>query len=364
MKKLVVLIIIFFFTGLSLSFLSAFLILRNFSASTISSSEFNLERRFYVNLDLNSAVSSEIIKVEEQYLSKYINNLRIFDYSTNLIQKNDKEFLVLSQFRKPYTLKQIPNAIDAVALENNIRNILGDEWENYGIYIYDFKRDFELGINQDKIFPPMSISKLPVAVMVLREVDKGNLSLDQQSVFTWQDWADPTNVLGSKYIGTSFAVRDYLRFLIIDSDNSSIRKLENLMGGNLVVNEKVKNELGVNHFFRQPHDATPKDIGIVYRGIYSGEFLSPEMNSFLLDLLFNTHPALQDGIPAMLPYGAKIAHKTGQGASNPGFIWADSGIIYGEKTDYVLVILNEKIDIPVARWKVQQISKIVYDTLN
>ncbi|MCA9387056.1 serine hydrolase [Candidatus Dojkabacteria bacterium] len=305
------------------------------------------------------ALSTKIEKTPYFIYKDLVKNL----YKTELAEVNPTQD-ILKLNNTEYTINVIPDRYDKDLLKQQIMNILGSDPEHYGVYFYDLDRDIEIGINDDVIFPPMSISKLPIAVLMLREVDKGNFSLDQQEVFDWGSTADPTNVLKTNYVGTSFAIRDYLRFLIIDSDNASIRKLENLMGGYLATNEKAKNELGVTHFFRDPHDVIAKDIGRVFRGIYDGSYLSKETNEYMLYLLQNTHFSLQDGIPVGVPepYKSQIAHKTGQGSSNPGFIWEDAGIIFGEHSDYVLVIVNDFIDIPTARYKIQQISGLIWDT--
>lgn len=295
------------------------------------------------------------------------------------VSKDTASYRVLSDlqtvsFKKLHTLtgtnianfNKTDKLIDTETLREQILTILGSEQEKYGIYLYDLKRDNEVSINADIIFPPMSISKLPVGIMTLKAVDEGKFKLDDYFEFDNQSWADPTNVLKRSFIGTSFSIADYVRFLLVDSDNSSIRKLESLLGGYELLNEKVKAELGVEHFFRNPHDATAKDVGRVFKGIYNQEYLSFEMNKYLVELLQNTHPILQDGIPVGVPapYKYEIAHKTGQGSSDIGYIWEDAALVFGEKTDYILVVLNDRIDIPVARYKIQRISELVWNTLN
>ncbi len=321
-----------------------------------------------IPIDINPEIIIEKVEgdmdipVEEKYFDFY-KNILLSAYPNNNIQETDKG-INLSYESGFLQIREIPNKFDPKVLEQSIRNILGNQVDNYGVYFYDFSRDIEVGVNEDMILPPMSISKLPVGVMMMREIDKGNFTLDSYYPFRASAVSNPTNVLDGSYVGTSFPIRDYLRFLIIDSDNSSIRMLEELMGVYLAVNEKVKNELGVNTFFRNPHDATAKDVGRVYVGLYNGEYLTPESNEFFINLLKNTHWSLQDGIPVGVPepYKSQIAHKTGQGASVPGFIWEDSGIVYGEKADYVLVILNHKINIVEARSNIQQISALVWET--
>ena len=249
-------------------------------------------------------------------------------------------------------------------LKENIKSILGNQVDNYGVYFYDLKRGLELGINQNKIFPPMSISKVPVGLIIMREIEKENFSLNSTFAFNYSALASPTNVLDKRYIGTYFSIADYLRLLIVDSDNSAMLMLENLLGGTQEVNRKVREEFGIKNFSRNPHEATAKSVGLIFKGLYNNDFLSLESNDYFFNLLKNTHFNLQDGIPASVPdpYKSKIAHKTGQGSSVPGYIWSDSGIIFGKNTDYILVILNEKININQARSNIQQISKLIWET--
>ena len=254
--------------------------------------------------------------------------------------------------------------VDVSNLEKNILEILGDKSEYYGIYIHDLKRNITVGINEDKLYGPGSISKLPVGLLIMMEIDKGNLKLQDTITYLSQDFTDPTNVLTADYIGTSFLIADYLRFLIIDSDNASIRLLERVLGGYEAVNERTREELGAEHFFRYPHQASALSIGRVFKGLYNESYLTNENNEYFLDLLKNTHPSLQTGIPVGVPKDIAIAHKTGIVPTYPGYAWNDAGIVYGNKTDYVLVVINSYVAIPDARRNIQDISRVVYQSLN
>lgn len=312
----------------------------------LSINENNVENFFnYLSENLEGISESELVELEDL-------NKKEFHFYTR-----DKKYI--------YRINVIPTRFDETKLQSEIQTILGQNSYNYSVFLYDLNSGQSVAINEEKIMPPGSISKVPVGIMALREVDNGTLALNQQIQFTANSAANPSNVLTAINIGQFFSLDTYLRFLIIDSDNSSILRLENLLGGNLNVNERVKNELEVEHFFRNPHDVTAKDLGRVFMGIYYEEYLTKSSNEYFLELLQNTHPVLQDGIPVWIPepYKSQIAHKTGQISTVPGYAWADAGIIYGPKTDYVLVILNEKVAIPEARYKVQQVSKVVWETL-
>ena len=316
-----------------------------------SNGRWNIEKFFNKSIQFNLDQKAENEKNIVDLISEINENL------------NFKLEKLLFKTNRLYISKPPKRLIDIEKLELDIKNIIGEEIDNYGIYIHDLKRKQTVKINEKKIFPPMSISKLPVAIMTLREIEKGNLKLDQQFMFDWQSVADPTNILKPYFIGNYYSIDQYLNFLLVESDNASILKLESLLGGYQLLNEHVKTELGVEYFFRYPHDVTSNDVGLVWVNIYKKNYLSDELNNYLINLLRNTSPFLQDGIPEGVPmeYRNLIAHKTGQGASNPGYIWSDSGIVYGPESDYVIVVLNDFIDIDLARYKIQEISKLVWD---
>jgi len=342
----------------------------NYSVSTISARFGAFDNKIKVldgallRFDTRSKIEKKIYKstLEEKYKKYYLTTLKTLSPNVQITENDNGGNISSHNFRLDFNFKL--NDIDSEKLKSEIQTILGSNSHNYSIYVHDIKRDMTIGINEEKLMPPGSISKVPIAILTLRDVDKGNLSLSQAVRLDFGDVADPSNALKARNVGASFTIDQYLRFLIIDSDNTSIRKLENLMGGYLVTNERTKVELGVEYFFRDPHDVSAKDMGKVFKGIYKGEYLKSETNAYLLDLLKNTHPLLQDGIPVGVPAGTAIAHKTGQISTIPGYSWEDAAIVYGAKTDYILIFLNEKIDNDEARSKIQKISKVVYDTLN
>ncbi|MDQ6985605.1 MAG: serine hydrolase [Candidatus Dojkabacteria bacterium] len=258
----------------------------------------------------------------------------------------------------------IPNTFDEEKLKAGIEDILGWNSYNYGVYILDLKSGQQIGINENKILAPGSVSKVPIGLLTLRDVDSGKLTMETTSELLDTDIVEG-NVLGPWEVGLEFSIEEYMKFLIIDSDNTAIVHLENLLGGTVIGNQRTIDELGVTHLFRDPHDVTTKDAARIFAGIYYEEYLSKESNDFFLYLLKNTDWRLQTGIPVGIPepYYYEIAHKTGIVSTYPGYAWADIGIIYGPKTDYVIAVFNEKVSKEDARYKIQLISSLVWETL-
>lgn len=231
--------------------------------------------------------------------------------------------------------------VDFSKLKLEVEGILGKQAPQYSIYVYDLKRNKSFGINEEKIFYPGSTSKLPYAIMTLRDVDNKKYSLSY--------------------------VRPLLEKLIIHGSNTTMMELEGMLGGNAKYNQRVRNELGVDNIFRQPHVVQASDLGKLYFNIYHQKYLSKSSNDLLLYLLLNTGPGYDNRIKQGLPKdkGVTFAHKTGWVTTiGGGEAYNDSGIVYGELTDYVIVILDKNVDKSEAIKMMKPISAKIYDTLN
>ncbi|MCA9380695.1 serine hydrolase [Candidatus Dojkabacteria bacterium] len=256
--------------------------------------------------------------------------------------------------------------IDFTNLEQDLNNFLGTEQSHFGIYLYDLNRNQALEINDNQTFPPASISKLPSVLLTLRDIDAGKYSFD--TLVTVKDELKHTNwdTIGQYPAGTKLPLRTFIDAAILESNNSAHYHLHNLLGGLSVVNPRTQNELGAQTFFLDPHQATARSIGTVLIKLYKGEILSEELTDYMINLMKNTGSDLRLAIPGGVPNGVEVANKVGfLFGGIEGSTYSDSAIVYGEKTDYVLVVLNDKApDYPYGYLKIKDISEIVYDYLN
>jgi beta-lactamase class A len=252
-------------------------------------------------------------------------------------------------------------AVDFPKLKQGILSILGSKVGKYGIYTYDLRRRQGFAINGGTIFPPASLSKVPVAILLLRDIQSGKFKFDD--VYPIKNSNKPyTHDRMAQYPeGKLVNLNKYLYYSIVYSDNTANATLEDILGGSASVNQRIVNELDADTFFRLPHQARANSVGKVFRNLYDGIYLQGVYRERLMYLLLNTASHLQDGIPARLPAEARVAHKTGQ---LPFYVWEDAGIVYGANTEFVLAIVNTGVTYSGARDKTQRIAKLVYDTLN
>jgi hypothetical protein len=228
--------------------------------------------------------------------------------------------------------------IDFAKLKLDTETILGTQINKYSIYVYDLKREQGFGINEEKVFYPASISKLPYAILILRDVDAGKF--------------------------TKASINTDMTSLITHSDNAALMRFEKKLGGYAVVNQRIKNELGVDNIFRYPHTCQAVDIGTLYKGIYAQTYLSESSNDYLINLLENTDSAYDDRVQQGLPDGVEFAHKIGWITTSGGEAYNDSGIVYGELTDYVIVVLDKDVTSKSVIKMTKPLSETIYNALN
>jgi beta-lactamase class A len=218
-----------------------------------------------------------------------------------------------------------------------------------------------LVLNGDSLYHAASTMKVPVLIEVFRRVDAGALSLNQPVLLVNQfgsivdgspftvDAGDDSDSLMYRRIGQRVSVGELVDHMITRSSNLATDAVIALVGaervtatmrslgaGRMLVLRGVEDgkafERGMNN------EATASDLATLLAAIETGRAASRRscdaMRAILLRQEFN------DEIPAGLPSGTPVAHKTGwiTGVSH------DAAIIYPPgRRPFVLVVLTAGI---------------------
>lgn len=226
----------------------------------------------------------------------------------------------------------------------------------------DGKPGEEILINPDLRFHAASTMKVPVMIELFRQIEAGERKLDDTVVVTNQFTSihDGTPYTLSatedsdgevyKAMGTPMSYRALVEAAITVSSNLATNILiEQLGAKNIQATVDRLNASGMQ-VLRGVEDQKAFDAGknnsttargllMLFEAIGNGRAVNPAASAMMVDIL--KRQKFVGGIPAGLPPGTPVAHKTGWITR----IRHDAGIVYGNRP-YVLVVLTRGIEDP------------------
>jgi beta-lactamase class A len=266
-----------------------------------------------------------------------------------------------------FTVPPCPSAQSRTRLEVNrlkgeILKLIGaSDAERVAVAFYDLETGEEIMINSGESFHAASTMKVPVMMEVFRQAGNGELSLsdrlpirnDFKSIADGSHYSvsaadDSERTLYDK-IGETETLRELVRLMITESSNLAtniviarvtpqrVMGLMRELGARDIrvlrgVEDGKAYERGLNN------TATARDLMIVLRSIAEARTISAKASEEMIKVLLAQK--FNEGIPAGVPPGVRVAHKTGSITK----INHDAGIVYvpGRKP-YILAVLTRGI---------------------
>jgi beta-lactamase class A len=199
-----------------------------------------------------------------------------------------------------------------------------------------------------------SLYKLGVLAEAERRVDAGELHYGDVVTIEPQD----ITLDGSfEDAGTQLTLDEALEAMITISDNGSALALWRILGGANI--DATLEKAGVKNFhvaFDDTEDnwATPHAIGTYFTLLAKRQLISPAASDRMLARL--ERQQINDRLPAQLPPGVVVAHKTG----NLSGLAHDAGIIYTKSGPRVVVVMTwDAFDEDAANF-ISSIGSLVY----
>ena len=269
------------------------------------------------------------------------------------------------------------------SLKENIVQTLSKQEGTFAVAFKDLSTGKELLINDTITFHAASTMKTPVLVEVYKQAAEGKFSLSDSltiknefksivdgSLFSL-DSSDDSETELYKHIGEKRTISFLLYQMIIVSSNFATNLIIELVDAKNV--SATMQQLGAKdiHVLRGVEDGkafakgmnntiTAHGLMILFEKMAKGETVTPAASQAMIDILLDQK--FNDIIPAELPAGVKVAHKTG---SITG-VHHDSGIIFlpnGKK--YILVLLSKNLkDEKAAIKAMANVSKHIYEFVN
>jgi len=241
------------------------------------------------------------------------------------------------------------------ALRERVMTIVANSGAEVAVAFATLDGRDEMLLDPDKPFHAASTMKVPVMIELFRQAQAGQLSLDDRlpirnefhsivdgSIYQL-NVSDDSDSEVYKAIGQTLPLRQLCEAMITVSSNFAANLLIERLG---VENIKATvSRLGADgmHVLRGVEDSkafekglnnttTARGLLVLLRKIATGQAVSERADAEMVAILERQH--FHNAIPAGLPSGIAVAHKTG----NITKIHHDAAIVFGPRP-YVLVVL-------------------------
>ncbi len=233
-------------------------------------------------------------------------------------------------------------------------------------------------LNGEQRFPMQSVYKLPIAMAVLDQVDRGKLKLDRKVRIESSDIVQISAALDRKSQGKEFTVAELLQYMVSNSDNTACDVLLRLIGGPKMVDQYLQNlglkdivvantekELAQDQAAQYHNYTTPDAIAVLLRAVQEGRGLSKSSQALLQRLMTQTSTGLKR-IKGLLPPGIVVIHKTGTSSTVNGVTAAtnDVGLVTlpnGHHLAIAVFVSDAKADLATREAAIAKIARSAWD---
>jgi len=277
-----------------------------------------------------------------------------------------------------------PTAARERVLQTKIENIETESGAKaIAVALHDAETGLELHYKADRWFHAASTIKVPILLGVFAAIDRGELlphsrvhvrnrflSVVESVPFRVESGRDANSAVHNA-IGKMMRVDELAYHMITTSSNLATNLLLGVIGPDAVnrtlkelevddgidlkrgVEDELAFEKGINNM------VTADGLLRILVLLSEGKAFSPALSRRMMDILHGQE--FNQGIPARLPKGARVAHKTGEIST----IAHDAGVVYlPKRKPYVLVVLTEWAPEGTGRSRtIAAISHTIYEFL-
>lgn len=262
--------------------------------------------------------------------------------------------LLAPSYERTQAVRLEPDATAAV------RGIIASSGAEVAVAFHTIDGRDELLIDADKSFHAASTMKVPVMIELFRQVREGRLSLDDplpirnefRSIVDGSSYAleegDDSDRQVYAAVGHTLTLRRLCELMITVSSNFAANLLIEKLGVENIRNTVMRLGADGMQVLRGVEDnkayqkglnnsTTARGLLILMEKLARGQAVDPASDAAMVDIL--KRQQFNGAIPAGLPTGIAVAHKTG----NITLIHHDAAIVFSPRP-YVLVILVRGID--------------------
>lgn len=250
------------------------------------------------------------------------------------------------------------------SLKDQLSPLVSDQTS---VYFRDLNNGPWIGLNEDRLFSPASLVKVPILITYYKAA-QDNPDLLNQTIKTPPTQTDNQNIDPAVTLTASqqYTVNELLNRMIIYSDNEAYDLLSNYIDNRLIVKTFTDLDIDISRGFTDPtgNIISVKNYASFFRILFNASYLNKDMSEKALSLL--TRVDYKDGlVRGVNNPKITIAHKFGERKyEDTGEEQLhDCGIVYLPNKPYLLCIMSRGTDFTNLSATIAKISSVVYQSL-
>jgi beta-lactamase class A len=239
---------------------------------------------------------------------------------------------------------------DAAGFTNALRAYLASQGGgSYGVYLEELGSGAAIGVGDTTDLEAASVIKVPEAIYLLRQVDAGQVKLDDKVTLEAGDFMSGTGSLyGTANPGDQYSYQQLLTLLIQQSDNSAWLALRRVLGDASI--NAYAASIGAGDCDQVSDECSPRSVGHVMAQLARGRLISGASTQMLLGLLETT--IFNDRINWYLP-NVTIAHKVGMDTA----VRNDCGVVFMASDPFAICVFTTVGDVDQGTQVIRDIAR-------
>ncbi len=260
-------------------------------------------------------------------------------------------------------VKQSENPYISSDKINKEVNSLKDKYgvKDVSLYFRDLNNGPWVGINEQIIFSPASLLKIPVVMALFKYGEEHEEILKKEVVITESDIQEDANqnITFSDILkkNNKYTFLQIAESMLEKSDNAGVGIVIDSIPGNYI--SDVFYSVGVP-YKDVDHEVSlnVKDYAGFFRVLFNSSYLNREMSEEILNILSKSE--YKNGLVSGVPDGVTISHKFGERSDRGVYQLHDCGVIYYPGNPYLLCVMTRGNSFKSQEGLIQEISSYIY----
>ena len=254
------------------------------------------------------------------------------------------------------TLTNLKQKVTSVINTQNLSHI--------SVYFRDLNNGPWFGINENTLFSPASLVKVPLAIAYYKLAETDPSIFNKTIINTLKDDDSEQNIKPEKTItpNQEYTIKQLIEFMIVYSDNNSYELLIENIDNQILRQVYFNLGIDLDKAMENPtgNIISVKNYASFFRILFNASYLNPQYSNELLDML--TQTTFKKGLVAGVGQGTDVAHKFGERyfSNTKERQLHDCGIVYSPSKPYLICLMTRGADFTTLSQSIKTISSVIF----